>query len=113
MAEIIHSQEQEHPIRTQVFQADATDPDSLRFGLQNLPIDVLFTDIPYGLRSHWQATETDDPLADMLEALAEFLNPESILAIAADKSQRFHFRHYQRLERFQIGKRQVVFLKLS
>jgi SAM-dependent methyltransferase len=113
MADLIHYQEETRPLPVRVFLADATDPGSLRQGLDNLPIDMLFTDIPYGLHSHWQGAKTEDPLGTMLEALREFLNAESILAIAADKTNKFNFRHYRRLERFQIGKRQIVFLKLN
>jgi len=113
MAERIHYHEEAHPLQARVFQADATDPASLRQGLEGVTIDVLFTDIPYALHSHWQGTPTDDPLGAMLAALTEFLNPESVLALAADKAQRFNYPYYRRLERFQLGKRQVVFLKLA
>jgi hypothetical protein len=47
----------------------------------------------------------------MLEALYEFLTPKSIVAIASDKLQKATHEKYERLEKFQLGKRLVVILK--
>ena len=99
------------PIQTRVFRSNATDAASLREGLQGLAIDIVFTDIPYGQHSQWQETQSPDPAWAMLNALLEFLSPESIVAVASDKGQKIMHEGYQKLERLQIGKRQVVILK--
>ena len=100
------------PVQARVFQANATEAASLREGLQNEAIDVVFTDVPYGDHSHWQATQAADPARAMLEALLEFLSPKSLVAVASDKLQKIAHEKYQRLEKFQLGKRQVVILGL-
>jgi 23S rRNA (guanine2535-N1)-methyltransferase len=99
------------PIQTHVFRANATQAASLREGLQDVAIDIVFTDIPYGKHSDWEETQAQNPAGEMLEALYEFLSPKSIVAIASDKLQRATNKKYQRLEKFQLGKRHVVILK--
>jgi 16S rRNA G966 N2-methylase RsmD len=99
------------PIQTRVFQADATDAASLRAGLQDTLIDMVITDIPYGSHSQWVETQAVDPAHAMLEALFSFLSPKSILVVASDKQQKIAHEKYRRLEKLQIGKRQVVFLE--
>jgi hypothetical protein len=47
----------------------------------------------------------------MLRALRALLHAGSIVAVAADKQQKIADDGYDRVERFQIGKRQVVLLK--
>ncbi len=98
-------------IQTMVFQANATQSPSLRKGLQDTAIDVIFTDIPYGQNSQWEHTKTADPVKAMLEALKEFISPQTILAVVSDKLQKIAHEKYKRLEKFQIGKRQVVILQ--
>jgi 23S rRNA (guanine2535-N1)-methyltransferase len=99
------------PIQTCVFRADATDPASLREGLRDTMIDMVITDIPYGSHSQWEQTRASDPAWAMLEALLSFLSPKSILVVASDKQQKIAHEKYKRLEKLQIGKRQVVFLE--
>ena len=99
------------PIQTQVFRANATEAASLRSGLQDANIDMVITDIPYGQASQWEQTQAADPILSMLEALFEFLSPKSIVAIASDKLQKTFHDKYERLEKFQLGKRQVIILK--
>ncbi|MGA2488989.1 MAG: hypothetical protein ABSF99_02210 [Anaerolineales bacterium] len=99
------------PIQTSVFQANATEAASLRPGLQDATIDMVISDIPYGQHSQWEQTQAPDPIWSMLEVLFEFLSPKSIVAIASDKIQKIAHERYQRLEMFQLGKRQVVILR--
>ncbi|MGB8215118.1 MAG: hypothetical protein WCE68_16335 [Anaerolineales bacterium] len=99
------------PIQARVFRANACEPASLREGLQNSMIDVVFTDIPYGQLSQWMGTQAPDPAWAMLEALWEFLSPQCILAVASDKLQKIAHEKYARLEKFQLGKRQVMILR--
>jgi tRNA G10 N-methylase Trm11 len=96
-----------------VFRSNATDAAGLREGLQGTPIDVVFTDIPYGQHSQWQEIKGPNPAWSMLDALREFLTHESIVAVASDKLQKIVHEEYQRLEKIRIGKRQVVILKMA
>ena len=61
------------PIQTKVFLANATEAASLREGLQDAAIDLVFTDIPYGQHSQWQGTQASNPVWAMLEALRIFI----------------------------------------
>jgi hypothetical protein len=99
------------PIQTRVFQANASQVASLREGLLDTYIDMVITDIPYGQHSQWEGTEAHNPTWAMLEALLEFLSPQSIVAIASDKSRKITHERYTRLEKFQLGKRYVVFMR--
>jgi 16S rRNA G966 N2-methylase RsmD len=99
------------PIQTHVFHANATEAASLREGLQGAAIDVVFSDIPYGQHSQWKQTQASHPIWAMLEALFGCLSPKSIVAIASDKLQKATHEKYERLDKFQLGKRQVVILK--
>ena len=99
------------PMQARVFRANATDAASLREGLRDTAIDVVFTDIPYGLHSQWEQTQAPNPAWAMLEALLEFLSPKSIVAAASDKLQKIAHEKYERLDKFQLGKRKVVILR--
>ena len=101
------------PIQTHVFRANATQAASLREGLQGAPIDLVFTDIPYGQHSQWEQIQTPHPAWAMLETLFEFLSPKSIVVITSDKLQKAIHEKYEQLDKFQLGKRQVVILRLA
>jgi 23S rRNA (guanine2535-N1)-methyltransferase len=105
-------------ISGRVFQADALQGESLRRALAEEagePIDLVLTDLPYGRMTGWQMPpgEAGAPPEQMLEALLSVLQPGALVAAAADKAQKLAHPRYQRLERFQIGKRQVTFLQVS
>lgn len=98
-----------HPIDTQLFQADATDPEQLAKGLAGRKIDLVLTDVPYGQLSQWQTSGSAQNLLEaMLEALLVVLTPEAIVASISDKAQKCAPKDYQRLGRFQVGKRLIL-----
>ncbi len=104
----------EHPLKTKVFQASATDGREMLTNIKPHSVDLVFTDVPYGQHSHWHdsgSQEPANPLGQMLNALLVILSPTSIVAIVSDKQQRASHESYQRLEQFQIGKRRVAILR--
>jgi hypothetical protein len=108
----------EQTIAARVFQANALDPAALTGALRDETIHLVICDIPYGQLSGWQ-TPADtaqsaaiSPVLAFLEALRAVLPPGVIVAIAADKEQKLAHPAYRRLERFQIGKRQISILKV-
>jgi 23S rRNA G2445 N2-methylase RlmL len=111
---------QTHTIKTRLFTADATNPQELAAHLKDQHPDLIISDIPYGQRSTWQQSD-DSPgspnpgnhLTRMLAALLPFLTPDSIVAIVLNKAQTFSWQHYHQVDKFQIGKRRVVLLKLA
>lgn len=99
---------------TSVFQASATDRQTISRHIKPKSVDIIFTDVPYGRHSQWReatSKETSNPLTSMLDVLLEVLSPSSIIAISSDKQQKAMHERYERMEHFQVGKRRVVILK--
>lgn len=105
---------QERPLATRVFRANALDRGELQRGLGGAPVDIVFADVPYGRSARWQgAAASEDappPLRSLLDALLGVVSPETVVAIASDKTQKAAHEGYRRLERFQVGKRRIVIL---
>ncbi len=102
-------------IPARVFQANALESNALLAQIPPSSIDIVFTDVPYGQHSQWlglSPAARQNPLAALLEALHPLLAPNSIIAIATDKQQKASHPKYQRVERFQIGKRRIELLTL-
>ena len=102
---------QKHPVRTNVFRADATQRNEILGNIRAKAVDIVFTDVPYGQHSDWYCSEAIDPIPTMLDILMNVLSSASIVAIASDKQQKVSHDRYRRIEHFQIGKRRVVILK--
>lgn len=105
---------EKHLLETRVFQANALNSQDILSHLKPNSVDLVFTDVPYGWHSHWQAPEpgaSSNPIGSMLDVLLGVLSPSSVVAIASDKQQKVAHERYQRIEHFQIGKRRVVILK--
>lgn len=103
-------------VKTLLFRADATDNQVIGQELKGRKVDIIITDVPYGQQSTWQRFDPTTSLPSnflwsMLDALLPILSPETIVAVAANKQQKVRHEQYQRLERFKVGKRQVVILK--
>jgi len=107
---------QNRAIFTHVFQANSTDKDDIRRGIQDLPVDIVLADVPYGWHSVWRGPESGMQQThtwQMLDAVSTILSPTAIVAIVADKREKIQHGRYQRLERFQVGKRQIAILRLK
>lgn len=105
---------EERPIITKAFQASATDGKTMIENVRAKSVDIVFTDIPYGQHAHWHGLNPDelsDPLWRMLNALIGVLSRSSIVAIVSDKQQKVSHQGFQRVEKFQTGKRRVVILR--
>ena len=106
--------DQEYPLITKVFQAGATDSNTITENISAKTVDIVFTDVPYGRRSQWHNSDShglSNPIWSMLDALLGVLSLSSIVAVASAKGQKVAHESYQRIEHFQIGKRRVVILK--
>lgn len=105
------------PITARAFLANATDRAAIQQGLAGEPVDLVFSDIPYGQLTKWRLSgsvrddNSSSPLWHMLDSLRPILSGEALVTIAADKSQKIAHEGYRRVERFQIGKRQVALLR--
>ncbi|GAB4580936.1 MAG: hypothetical protein Fur0022_36810 [Anaerolineales bacterium] len=104
------------PISTRLFQADATQSQEIAPHLPAHPIDLVFADVPYSQHSVWKLSSAvqdspNPPLWHLLDALLPFVSSHTIVSIAADKAQKTTHAGYRRIERFQVGKRQILFFK--
>jgi hypothetical protein len=104
------------PVKTLLFRADVTNSAELCEKLRGKAIDVVFADIPYGQRSDWRTGDdpqasVSSPVWQMMEALLCVVTPGTVLAVAADKRPKIAHEGYQRIERFRLGKRQVILLR--
>jgi hypothetical protein len=127
LQEIIRSMP--HKIQTSCFGEDAlkqkdsllkSDPDILGHNLkftdtkgrpEEIKYDMVITDLPYGELVDWTVEEGQDAVALFLENLLTKLHSHSVVAVSSDKNTTVKSEHYIRLGRFNIGKRQVVFLR--
>lgn len=104
-----------HSIPTHLFPADATDPEAIAAGLQGRPVDLLLADVPYGRQVEWQqktAVSTDaTPLLSFLNALLPVLTPVTVVAIVSDKGQKAEHPALRRVERFSVGRRQIILFR--
>lgn len=97
-------------ISTRVFEANALDPAALAQAVRGETIQIVLCDIPYGQLSSWHSPAIppgSSPVFAFLESLRAALPPGVVIVIAADKAQKLAHPALPRLERFQIGKRQV------
>lgn len=101
-----------HFLKTRVFQANTLAKDEILGNIKPGSVDIVFTDIPYGQHSNWIDPDgISDPLWSVLDSLLSVLSSSSIVAIASDKQQKAFHEGYQRIERFQVGKRRMLILK--
>jgi tRNA G10 N-methylase Trm11 len=102
----------EHSLETRVFQANAVDSKEIAGQLRPHSVDIVFTDVPHGQHSYWRdSSASSNPLNSLLEALRGTLSSSAIVAIASDKQQKVSHDSYERIERFQVGKRRIVVLR--
>lgn len=100
-----------HEVPFSLFHVDALSGSSYA-ALDTTFVDIVFSDVPYGLRSAWSGDcDTEIPLEQFLENLLPLLKPESVVIIAADKTQKIRHSAFRRIEKFSIGKRQAALLQ--
>lgn len=104
----------ERTLETGVFQANAMAQKQVSSHIKPRSVDIVFTDVPYGQHSQWRDVDYSDasnPLHSMLDALLGVLSSSAIVAIVSDKQQKVFHERYERIERFQAGKRRGVILR--
>ena len=106
---------EDHNIQTRLFRADATDSQAVQAHWDGRAVDVVMTDVPYGRQSSWSfdtpPLETVDPVYALLDSLLPILQPDSVVAVTSAKKDKVRHERYKRLERFNVGKRQVALLR--
>ncbi|GIK40489.1 MAG: hypothetical protein BroJett011_43220 [Chloroflexota bacterium] len=105
-----------HPLPTRLFRTNATDRRAITEHLQDERVDIVISDVPYGQQTAWEPSTSSQVVSEgqigqMLEALIPVLAERAVVAIVADKKQQIGHAQYRRVERFQLGKRQIVLLQ--
>lgn len=108
--------EKSHPLEIQLFRANATDKRTITEHLEDERVDIIIADVPYGQQTAWEPSTSSQVVSEgqieqMLGALIPVLAEGAVVAIVADKKQRIGHDQYRRVERFQLGKRQIVLLR--
>lgn len=85
-------------IATELYIADCTEE------LPPISPDIIITDVPYGNLVDWN-TESNHPLLDMLQQLADISHKDTVLAISMDKKQKAEHPAWERRKKQIIGKR--------
>ncbi len=99
-------------IEVRVFVADALAKSGSARPSPAAPADIVFTDVPYGRHSQWtESAECPNPMERLLENLLPALHPDGLVAVVSDKQQKASPGRYDRIEKFQIGKRMAVIWK--
>ena len=105
------------PFTLRAFQASVFDGAALRQHLGDTRIDIVVSDVPYGLHSTWQGLDAGQnpshALDWMLEELLPVLAPHAVVALASDKQQKAAHPKFRRVGRFQVGKRKIVFFTIA
>jgi tRNA G10 N-methylase Trm11 len=105
-----------HSLKTRLFRANATDARTIHNHLNGERVDIVISDVPYGQQTAWKPMTPsqvvpESQIGQMLEALLPVLAEGAVVAIVADKKQRIGHAAYRRVERFNLGKRQIVLLQ--
>lgn len=107
---------QKHEIATTLFAANALQDLRSHWDAHQLPApDIVLCDVPYGAKTAWQGVPSADdvPVTLLLEQLLGVIRPYTIIALATDKAQTCRHPQFQRLAKFQIGKRRLWLFKKS
>jgi 23S rRNA G2445 N2-methylase RlmL len=87
-------------VESEAFVADALDVSA--------PADIVLSDLPYGGLTAWRGASTSAFLATLARH-----DPGTIVALAAPKGEVLDAEGLERLERFGVGKRRLVVLRVG
>lgn len=99
----------EREIALHVFRADVLKPGALEG--QSFRADVVVTDVPYGNLASWQGEREN--AGALLERLLPVLKEDSVVAICANRTQKFASPRFVRLEKQAVGKRAFAIYALT
>jgi len=92
------------------FSADVLDNNSLSGA--NFKADIVFTDVPYNKLTSWKGNGQNS-VEVLLDRITSVLHSHSVIAISTDKSQKIKNEKFQRLKKFNVGKRRIEILRLK
>ena len=105
---ILKSKSNKRSTQTKTFKADLLSPDALYES--SFKADIIITDLPYGKLAHWKNGNINEANL-FLKHLLPVVHEATVLAIISNKTQKINSEYFRRVEKFQIGKRRIEFLK--
>jgi tRNA G10 N-methylase Trm11 len=77
-------------------------------------VDLVIVDLPYGQLTHWsEDTAQNSRCQVFLDNIKDRLSEVSIVAITSDKKQVIEHQGYERIKKFNTGKRRTILLRQS
>ena len=110
-AEAIASADRLRDALPQSIDLGAWSADATQRCLPAASIDLLISDVPYGVEVTWQGQADADPIMALLDAQLPALKPGGIAAIISDKKQRAVHPAYDRRLHDTLGKRRITLLQ--
>ena len=109
-AELLKTKTESLNIKTEVFQFNVLNTDSLpKFANK---IDIIIADVPYGKLTKWEGLkEGTNPIQVFLDKIQDRLSKTAIVAIILDKKQDIKYDGYRKIKSFKIVKRKIVLLE--
>ncbi|MDA8371116.1 MAG: rRNA methyltransferase [Nocardiopsaceae bacterium] len=87
--------------------------DAFRPAVPERPVDVVLTDVPYGGLTRWVGEPADeDPVVELLRALASALPDHAVLAVVA-RARKVAVSGVRVLERVRVGNRAAAVLRAA
>lgn len=97
-------------IETKCFTKDITNSTHLINNIEN--INILITDLPYGDIVNWRGMENQEvAIEQLLNNVLPVLADNSVISIISKKKVKITHEKYRKIEKFIIGKRQVIILQ--
>ncbi len=98
-----------HKIETNCFVSDAM---NLKHSFISDKIDIVMTDLPYGEVVDWVNVDSEsEAIRLLLENLHPILAKSSVVAVTSRKKAEIQNKNYKRVDKFNVGKRQIVLLQ--
>lgn len=77
-------------------------------------IDIVLTDLPYGKITYWSETNLEyNQVSMFLESLHGVIPLHSVVAAVSDKKQKIRHNLFNRIDCFNVGKRQITILEIE
>jgi hypothetical protein len=100
--------ENPNKLSTKVFEADLLKPEVLN--AKGFKADIIISDVPYGKMASWVNRDGNE-MNIFLNNLLPVIDAQTVIAIISDKAQKIKNTRYERLEKFQIGKRKIELMR--
>lgn len=97
-------------IEIECFVSDVTQNRNLIDNVHN--VNIIITDLPYGDIVNWNSMQDEkEAVENLLDNVLQVISKESVIAIISKNKTKIKHKDYNQVERFIIGKRQIIILQ--